>query len=174
MSKTIEFTNFRAGFDEFGKIVTSSLKRGLSNSNLVASKRTLNSLTYKIHTAGGGIFTMSFISWAKNKWDIFYLIDTGSKPKTPPPITDIEKWMRQKNIQPRKKGRFVKSTKANIRRSAFAISLSISRKGIVKRFRHGGAGIFYKTMKENESLFEEIVLGGYEKDINRAIDNTKK
>ena len=139
--------------EEYGQASVKKLKREVRISDLIASQKTINSISYSLQGKHKVLLTFSAV---------LNILDRGRKKgQAPPSSRDIMQWMDDKGIQPRanrKAGRgssnFARGSLRNKRSSAFMIAKAISRNGTIKRFGHRGAKIFKKVRKGSRELQE--------------------
>ena len=158
----MDFKGVSKILDKYGEQITSAIQQRLREDDTYATGKTYNSVDYDINN--------------NNELEIYYsgivdVIDEGLPPKTAyPSITSIVRWMEAKNIQPRnlKTGRFVKKTRAYMRRTAFAIRSSIISKGTIKRFGYRGSDVldFAFNNRIADNMFQEV-----SEEIYNEIDN---
>ena len=160
----MDFKGVSKILSKYGEQITSSIQQRLREDNTYASGKTYNSVDYDINN--------------NNELEIYYsgivdVIDKGLPPKTAyPSITSIVRWMEDKNIQPRnlKTGRFVKKTRAYMRRTAFAIRSSIISKGTIKRFGYRGTGVLdFAFSKDRMNKMANELSSSFSDEINEQI-----
>lgn len=173
MAASIKFIKTHNALKLWGESFVEKIKAQMNIDKTVASGKTRDSVAVEVVNT-----TLYLKSEAKGKYAILDLIDKGFHPSKPPPVEGpdgIMQWMKDKNIQPKRKNRFVSRTETNYKRSAHAISRSISQKGAILRYNRKGSNILDFTFKNMEKRFEDIVLGGFEADVNDFLEkNTKR
>jgi len=93
------------------------------------------------------------------------VVDKGRRKGTMPPVTPIEKWIKQKPVKLRTKdGKFKAKTKQNIKGAAFAMALSIKKKGIK------GSNFFTDAVKDRLPKLETEILDAYAIDVEGYVD----
>jgi len=155
---------------KYGKKMVMTLKRQLRVDKSVASGDTLESIKYDVK---GSSLNISYDA-------TLGVIDEGLNPrKSSPSSVDILAWMKAKNIRPRdtRKGvsTFVKSSKRNMKSSAYAISRAIAEKGTSKRFGYHGSSVldFIRVGSDLEKEFVNELLNTYEGVVDFAFEQNK-
>lgn len=113
----MDFKGVSKILDKYGEQITSAIQQKLRQDDTYASGKTYNSVDYDVNGTTLDVYYSGVVN----------VLDEGLSPKTAyPSITSIVRWMEAKNIQPRnlKTGRFVKKTRAYMRRTAFALRSS--------------------------------------------------
>ena len=158
----MDFKGVSKILSKYGEQITSSIQQKLIEDNNYASGDSYNSVIHKVVN--------------NNELQIFYsgivdVIDKGlAKKQTYPSLTSIVKWMEDKNIQPRslKTGRFVKRTRTNMRRTAYALRWAIVNNGTIKGKNYNGTGVIDFAIND---LLGDNMLKEVSTEIYNEIDN---
>lgn len=154
----------------FGESIVARAQRNLGATRTVKGKKrravatgTLkNSLSY-VNLSRNGKIVLQFTAKGVAKSYADPVEFGRGKNKTPPPVSAIEAWIKQKPIrlQDKKKGGFAKMTPQKIRSAAFAIARKIGKDGIepVRYYRDAIEGEldergdeFYAAIKKDIEL----------------------
>lgn len=147
----MRYDNLYRAIDEVGETLVDRIRGRLRADQTVANKGSgglLNSVKY---TRSGSKLSISANSY-------FDAVDQGLPPGQAPDVKDIERWVKNKKIQPRdSKGKFLQSTEYNIRSLSTNISRSIAESGTIKRFNYGGSGIKAAVVKSQTTKIKNKI-----------------
>ena len=157
----MDFKGVSKILNKYGEQITSAIQQKLRQDDTYASGKTYNSIDYDVNGTTLDVYYSGVVN----------VLDEGLSPKTAyPSITSIVRWMEAKNIQPRnlKTGRFVKKTRAYMRRTAFALRWAIVNKGTIKGFGYRGSDVldFAFNNRISDNIFQEV-----SEEIYNEIDN---
>jgi hypothetical protein len=159
----MDFKGVSKILNKYGEQITSAIQQKLREDDTYASGKTYNSVDYDVNGTTLDVYYSGVVN----------VLDEGLSPKTAyPSITSIVRWMEAKNIQPRnlKTGRFVKKTRAYMRRTAFALRSSIINKGTIKRFGYRGTGVLdFAFSKDRMNKMANELSSSFSDEINEQI-----
>ena len=159
----MDFKGVSEILNKYGEQITSAIQQKLKQDGTDASGKTYNSVDYDVNGTTLDVYYSGVVN----------VLDEGLSPNTAyPSITSIVRWMEDKNIQPRslKTGRFVKKTRAYMRRTAFAIRSSIINKGTIKRFGYRGTGVLdFAFSKDRMNKMANELSSSFSDEINEQI-----
>lgn len=169
------FTRTKTAMREYGDDLVRRIKRQLKIDKTHATGRTERSVAGQL-TGEGPIIAYVISSRHKKGVPVLNAIDTGRDGlDKPPPVKQIEMWMKAKGIQPRSKsGRFKRSTGSNLRRAAYAIAKSIGKRGTIERYGYRGSNILDFVTKEAEPKGITNILNAYSLDIDEQVTKAAK
>ena len=163
----MEGENLKLALREVGKLVRGKLKSEASKDGFKASGKLDKSFRYRVIKNELHLFGEEYANALSKgiEKDPSYN-KSGDKFRE-----DIISWAKAKGIRPRrdKKGRFT-----SFMSMAIAITRSIRRKGISKRFGYKGSGFIETVKKQTQKEIVEILSAGYKKDILAELDKLKK
>lgn len=172
MAAKIIYTRTTSAMNKWGEIFVEKLKTQMKIDKTDASGKTRRSIKQETKET-----TTHILSDGKGPAATLELIDKGFRPKSPPAgkhLDGIVQWMKDKGVHPKRKGKFVRRTRASYRRAATAIAIGISRRGGIRRFS-GGSGILDFTFNRIAPSYEENVMGAYVDDVEAHLNkNTKR
>lgn len=169
------YPNLMREMQVIGEIVESRVKRQMKVDKFVASGKTLSSIKSEVYSRGDLIsMGLSSRSAYGSTDEVLSLLDRGFKPKPVPNPSFILAWMKEKNIQPKGRGRrFVKATNSNMKKAAWAISKSIGQLGAIARFGYKGSNILEFALGPIEQKITEDILSAFGDDIDTMINEMK-
>lgn len=160
-----------ATMERWGKVLEDELARIMRSLDLVASGRTVSSIKGEVVVDGTKI-KLSINAESNKGVSVIDVLDTGQKPSQAKwPAGAIEQWIRDRGLTPRRKGRFVRATDTNIKRSAYAIARAIREKGTIKRFGYGGANLYEQVFAPRAQAIGDDIASSYAADVEEHIDN---
>lgn len=165
------WTHLHDALHKWGDTIADNMKRLLRVDGTIASGKTANSI--EAQREGEKIV---FVAEAAKKSDYTVLehIAQGRMPGSAPKWKTIKDWMEAKNIRPRRKGRFVKSTDGNMKRSAMAIQQAIYNRGSLKAFNHRGSNVIERSVNQVEQKMVVELLDAFGRDVEEFIEANRK
>lgn len=169
-----------AAMERWGKVLEDELARIMRSLDLVASGRTVSSIKGEVVVDGTKI-KLNINAESNKGVSVIDVLDTGQKPSQAKwPAGAIEQWIRDRGLTPRRKGRFVRATDTNIKRSAYAIARAIREsaiaraireRGTIKRFGYGGANLYEQVFAPRAQAIGDDIASSYAADVEEHIDN---
>jgi len=131
---------------KYGKDFTDVLRREIRVNRLVASGRSLRSITFNTVGLNLNIYYNEAIA----------IQNDGINKKRIPDSTLILQWMRDKNIRPRASrtsgnNSFTKNSERNLKASAWLIAKAIGERGTIKRFGYRGSNVLDHLSPESKT-----------------------
>jgi len=170
------FKRTKTAMRQYGEDIVRRIKRQLKIDKTYATGRTERSVA-GILTDAGGVISYGIYSRRTRGGlvPVLSAIDQGRGPGGQPPVSEIEKWMKAKGIQPRaKSGKYKRSTPNSRRKAAYWIAQAIGRKGTIKRYGYKGSNVLDFVTREAEPKGMTNILNAYSLDIDEQVTKAAK
>ena len=145
----MEFKGVARVLNKYGERITDSIQQKLRQDGNYATGETYNSVDYDVTGTTLEIYANDNVQG----------ISKGINKRTHSPSkSSIIRWMKAKNIQPKKNNRFVSRTDSNYKKSAFLIGRAIYNNGTIKRRGYKGTGVLTVAFgaKVRNNLTDEL------------------
>jgi len=164
----VRYTNLYNAIEEVGQTMVDRIRGRLIADQTVANKGSGGLLESIKYSRQGTKLTISANSY-------FDAVDKGLPPGQMPDVADIERWVKNKKIQPRdRSGRFIQSTDRTIGRLSKNIANAIAEKGTIKRFNYGGSGIKAAVVKSQSTKIANKIKAALLEDVRIELQKIKK
>lgn len=161
----MDLSNLQAELVKYGTLLVQKYKAQLKIDGTQATGDTEKSLNYVVGTAELEILADKSLEY----------IDQGRKAGEAPPVSEILRWARAKNIRPRGSGgSFIKVNDKSMFWMAKNISKAIGEKGTIQRFGYKGSGIIdFVYLNQKDEMLNNI-FAAYGRDVQEELNKIAK
>jgi hypothetical protein len=157
----MDLSNLQSELVKYGNLLVEKYKAQLKIDGTQATGDTEKSLNYIVNSGQLEILADKSLEY----------IDKGRKAGEAPPVSDILRWAKAKNIKPRgSAGSFIKVDDKSMFWMAKNISKAIGESGTIKRFGYKGSGIIDFVYQNQKEEMLNNIFAAYGRDVQEELN----
>jgi len=157
----MDLSNLQSELVKYGTLLVEKYKAQLKIDGTQATGDTEKSLNYIVGSGQLEILADKSLEY----------IDKGRKAGEAPPVSDILRWAKAKNIRPRgSAGSFIKVDDKSMFWMAKNISKAIGESGTIKRFGYKGSGIIDFVYQNQKEEMLNNIFAAYGRDVQEELN----